>query len=118
MEFTPQEAKYSENMRIADRSWRKLRWVSLGVSILFISKSVLMGWFLHLLAGMFGEKPVDAMSVLFLILIWTKLCMYLVVGLWLLMKVRLNWNGDMHRKLLLKLLDAQVQEKEKSKGNE
>jgi len=47
------------------------------------------------------------MSVFFIVLIWTKCCMYFGFALCFLIMAWTKWHGDINRTLLLKLLDAQ-----------
>ena len=106
MEFTPQETKLVARLRKQQRRWVWARWFFLGMGLVSVVLCAMFGVLLHsLVSGAVGEHP-DGMSVLFIVLIWTKCCMYFGFALCFLIVAWTKWHGDINRTLLLKLLDA------------
>lgn len=107
MELTPQETKLVERLRKQQRRWVWARWFFLVIGVASIVLCAMFGFLLHsLVSGPIGEHP-DGMSVFFIVLIWTKCCMYFGFALCFLITAWTKWHGDVNRSLLLKLLDAQ-----------
>jgi hypothetical protein len=106
MEFTPQETKLIARLRKQQRQWAWARWFCLGLGVASVVLCAMFGVLLHsLVSGPIGEHP-DGMSVLFIVLIWTKCCMYFGFALFFLFMAWTKWHGDVNRTLLLKLLGA------------
>jgi hypothetical protein len=107
MEFTPQETKLIARLRKQQRQWAWARWVCLGFGLASVVLCAMFGFLLHsLVSGPIGEHP-DGMSVLYIVLIWTKCCIYFGFALCFLIMALTKWHGDASKTLLLKLLDAQ-----------
>jgi hypothetical protein len=107
MEFTPQETRLIGRLRKQQRQWAWARWACLGLGVASVVLCAMFGFLLHsLVSGPIGQHP-DGMSVFFIVLIWTKCCMYFGFALCFLIMAWAKWHGDVNRTLLLKLLDAQ-----------
>ena len=106
IEFTIHELKLIERLKKRDRQWRWGRWLMLVTGTFCIIICVLCGYALHLVISISGGN-VDSNVILWMMLYWTKCCLYFVLGLAFFIKVAMNWHGDANRKLLLKLIDAQ-----------
>jgi hypothetical protein len=114
MEFTSQETKLIERLRKQNRQWVWIRWLVLAIGILSTVLCGGFGYFLYLLIKSEpGPDNLDSGVVFFIVLFWTKCCMYFILGVWSFTTVCSKWHGDVNRMLLLKLLDAQQKEKTK-----
>jgi len=107
MNFTPQEMKLLERLRKRKRQWRWGRWFLLVIGISCLGLCVVFGFLLHSLLAILDHGLFNPSMVLFILLIWTKCCFYFVFGILCLVRVTLDWHGNVNRMLLLKLLDAQ-----------
>ncbi|MHB8522927.1 MAG: hypothetical protein ACYDH9_19500 [Limisphaerales bacterium] len=110
MELTPQETKLIARLRKQDRQWLWVRWLLLAMGVFFIALCSLFGYLLHSLVSESGRDHLDSVTVFFIVLIWTKCCMYFLFGVGFVILACTKWHGDVNRMLLLKLLDAQQNE--------
>lgn len=107
MELTTQEMKLVERLRKQQRRWVWARWFCLAIGVASIVLCAMFGFLLHSLVSDSAGGHLDGMSVFFIVLIWTKCCMYFGFTLWSLITAWAKWHGDINRTLLLKLLDTQ-----------
>jgi hypothetical protein len=107
MEFTHEETKLIERLRKHQRRWAWARWVCLGLGLSSAVLCAMFGLLLHSLVSEPGGDRLDGTSVFFIVLIWTKCCIYFGLALCFLITAWTKWNGDANRVLLLKLLDTQ-----------
>ncbi len=107
MELTPQERKLVERLRKQQRRWLWGRWFFLVIGVASIVLCAMFGFLLHSLVADSAGVNLDGRIVFFIVLIWTKCCMYFGFALWFLITAWAKWHGDINRTLLLKLLDAQ-----------
>ena len=112
MEFTPKETRLIKRLRKQERQWHWARWFVLGLGASSIVLCAMFGFLLHSLVSE-SARQLDPLSVFFIVLIWTKCCMYFLFAVWFLSLAWSKWHGDGNRTLLLKLLDAQQQETDK-----
>ncbi len=105
MEFTAQETKLIERLRKEDRRWRWARWLMLAAGLLSATNCALFGYVLHRLISVSAQGHLDSDMVFFIVLFWTKCCMYFVLGAWCFITASVKWHGDVNRMLLLRLLD-------------
>ena len=110
MQFTPQETKLIDRLRKQDRQWVRMRWMMLAIGVCCIALSGVFGYILcsfYSLILQIGGPHFEAIFVVYMVLIWTKCCLYFLFGMWCLVNTCVNWHGDVKRMLLLKLLDVQ-----------
>jgi uncharacterized BrkB/YihY/UPF0761 family membrane protein len=105
MNFTQQESKLVERLRKQDRRWRWARWVVVVMGVLFTALCTAFGYLLHRLIAESDAGHFDGQTVFFIVLFWTKCCVYLFFAVWCFVTAWLKWHGDVNRLLLLKLLD-------------
>jgi hypothetical protein len=107
MNFTPQESKSIQRLRNMTRLWRWTRWLLLLIGILSAALCAGFGYLLHALIAESKAGLFDGEIVFFIVVIWTKCCIYFLLGAWCFITVSLKWHGDVNRMLLLRLLDEQ-----------
>jgi uncharacterized membrane protein HdeD (DUF308 family) len=108
MQFTPKEEKLIRRLRKQDRQWRWLRWVFLAVGALGVVNLVLYGWvFSPLIDGLSAPGHPDVNDVLVIAVFFPKLLVTVGVTTIFFSISWRDWNGNVKRMLLLKLLDAQ-----------
>ncbi len=111
MQFTPQELKLIERLRKQERRWPRTRWVLLGMAAFILAA---YGYIAHMLFSILGSdtfSPAD--SALLFALFWPKVILMAgLAGVFIGFAIR-DWRGNVHRMLLLRLLDAQRKETEK-----
>ena len=107
MNFMPKETKLIERLRKHERQWRWVRWWVLLMGFISTGFCAALGYLLHGLIAESEAGHFDGQSVFFIVLIWTKCCVYFFFAVWCFITVCLKWHGDVNRMLLLRLLDAQ-----------
>ena len=109
MNFTPRELKLLKRLRKQERQWGWARWLRLVAGICSLGLCVAFGFLLHWLISLYlsAAGPINANIVIFILLIWTNCCFYLVFSIWCLVSAGMDWHGNANRTLLLKLLEAQ-----------
>jgi hypothetical protein len=110
MEFTPQETKLIGRLRKQQSQWVWARWFCLALGVASVVLCAMFGFLLHSLVSNTGGGHLEPMTVRFIVVIWTKCCMYFFFAVCFLAMTWTKWHGDMNRTLLLKLLDAQQHE--------
>ena len=113
MELTARELKQIERLRKQERQWPRTRWIMLGVAVFILA---VYGYIFFLCYhGLFpsgNNTPAfgDLMSranILMFALYWPKCLLAYCFSLWLIVVAIRDWHGNINRRLLLKLLDAQ-----------
>jgi hypothetical protein len=111
MEFTPQELKLIAKLREQERRWPRRRWILLGMAAFSL---VVYGVVAHYLFSTLDFRifsPAD--SAMLVAVCWPIILpMVLVAGAFLALAIR-DWQENVQRMLLLKLLDAQEATKDK-----
>ena len=110
MHFTPAETKLIEGLRKEERQWPLWRWVFLVVGVLSLVCCVLSGWLLYGIVHEGIPNRLEAMDVFVIVLMWTKCCMWFVIGVSFVIRACVKWRGDANRTLLLRLLDERQAE--------
>jgi len=114
MQFTPQEMKLIERLRKQERLWPRTRWILLGVAAFGFAT---YGYVAYVLFSVLDSKtfsPAD--TALVFAFFWPKaLLMVLLTSAFIAMAVR-DWRGNVHRMLLLRLLDAHEKERDKDEN--
>jgi hypothetical protein len=111
VQFTPQETKLVERLRAQDRRWPRMKWVCLVVGIFAVCVSIYI--LVAMLVSIFGgQRTADltVYEVLFLAVEWPKFILEFGFGIWFIIFAIRDWHGNVHRMLLLRLLDAQEKE--------
>src|ERR1017187_9031447 len=110
MQLTPRETILIERLRKDERRWPYLRWLMLAIG--FLSLALCTGWgvILYKLVHGGSRDPLDSMDVFIIVMLWTKSCIWFVIGVWSFAKAATKWRGDVNRVLLLRLLDEHQQE--------
>jgi hypothetical protein len=107
MQFTRQETKLVERLRKEERCWPYLRWAVLAIGAMSTVVCTGWGYFLYKLAHEDNGGHLDPSDVFIIALLWTKCCMWFLIGTWSFLTAFVKWHGDVNRMLLLRLLDAQ-----------
>jgi len=108
MEFTPQEMKLIERLRKQDQQWKWARWLVLAMGLLSATACVIFGCLLNRLISESAQGQFESHAVFFIILFWTKCCLYFLFSAWCFTTVFLKWHGNVSRMLLLRLLDTKT----------
>ena len=94
-------------LRKQQRQWPRLRWVILGIGVLFTVDLILYGRTLFaLLSELQSEKPTSPDTVLAIAIFFPKCLVQAAVATWAYSKVITEWHGNVSRMVLLRLLDA------------
>ena len=108
MQFTPQEMKLIERLRKQERRWPRTRWILLGMAAFILAAYGYVAYLLFSTLDSQTFSPAD--SALLFALYWPKaLLMTVMAGAFIALAVR-DWHGNVHRMLLLRLLDAHQKE--------
>jgi len=107
MQFTPQEAKLIERLRKRERRWPRDRWILLVGAVFLLAG---YGYVLARVVGLlqsesFSEIP--GATFLVVAIFWPKCLLAFCLGGWLIGLAIRDWHGNVHRMLLLRLLDEQ-----------
>ena len=108
MKITTHDMMLIERLRKRDRRWRWARWLVLVMGILSSISCAVFGYALHRLIAESAQGHPDSDAVFFIVLFWTKCCLYFSLSVWCFATVSMKWHGDVARMLLLKLLDAKT----------
>src|SRR6516164_2284918 len=108
MQFTPNEEKLIRRLRKQDRRWRWLRWLLLAAGAIGVVNLVLYGWTIFpLIDGLSAPGHPDVNDVLVIAIFFPKLLVTVGVTTMCFSISWRDWNGNVNRMLLLKLLEAQ-----------
>ena len=108
MQFTPQEMKLIERLRKQERRWPRTRWILLGMAVFIFAVYGYVAYFLFGTLDSQTFSPAD--SALLFAFFWPKLLLMTVMaGVFIALAVR-DWHGNVHRMLLLRLLDSHQKE--------
>lgn len=115
MQFTAQEMKSIERLRQQERRWPRTRWLLLVMAAFGFTIYTYVAYFLFSTLDSQTFSPAE--SALLFALFWPKaLLMAVGAGAFIALAVR-DWRGNVHRMLLLRLLDAQQKETDKNKND-
>ena len=118
MQFTQREMKLVGRLRKHERQWPRLRWVILGIGLLFTVDLSLYG---HTLIGLISEmktqEPTSPDTVLAIAIFFPKCLVQAAIATWAFTKAITDWHGNPNRMLLLRLLDAQQSQPPNDKGS-
>jgi hypothetical protein len=110
MQLTAREAKMVARLRKAERLWPRWRWAVLGAG--FFAWAV-YGYIAFSVFGRLQSAEIGKDSLGYMIwltgfaMIWPKCLLGFAVGACLIGFAIRDWHGNVHRMLLLKLLNAQ-----------
>jgi amino acid permease len=108
MQFTAQEMKLIERLRKQERRWPRTRWILLVMAAFGLAIYGYVAYFLFSTLDAQTFSPAD--SALLFAVLWPKaLLMAVIAGAFIALAVR-DWRGNVHRMLLLRLLDAHQKE--------
>jgi hypothetical protein len=104
MQFTAKELKLIERVRKEERQRRRWRWFLLALCLLWIINAALWSYLFSQLFPL--PDPLPDSDVPVILVLWTQ-CLALVF-LWIVTTKEcvLQWRGDVERRLLLRLLEA------------
>src|SRR5262245_16697388 len=105
MQLTPRESRLIERLRKEERRWPYLRWLMLAIGALSLVVCTGWGWVLYRLIHEGNKDRIASMDVFVIVTLWTKCCIWFVIGVWSMSRACANWRGDANRALLLRLLD-------------
>jgi hypothetical protein len=113
MQLSDREMKSVERLRKAQQLWPRVRWLLLGLGILICGISVWLQIFaLNHLLPLVNERDnrqLFLMVVAFAV-VWLKCLVVFAIGAWFIVWSIRDWNGNVNRMLLLKLLDDRWRE--------
>jgi hypothetical protein len=114
MQFTSQEMKLIERLRKQERRWPRTRWILLGVAAFSLA---ICGYVVYFLLSTLDSKTFSsADSALLFSVFWPKaLLMAVIAAAFIAVAVR-DWRGNVHRMLLLRLLDANQKETDRDEN--
>ena len=99
-------------LRKQERQWPRLRWVILAIAILFTVDLSLYGRTLFaLVSDLKSQQPTSPDTVLAIAIFFPKCLVQLAIATWAFAKAFTDWHGNANRMLLLRLLDAQQNQK-------
>jgi hypothetical protein len=108
MQFTEKEEKLIRRLRKQDRQWRWLRWAWLGSGAIVVVNLVLYGWmFFTLINKLSAPGDPNVNDVFVIAIFFPGLLVSVGVAALCFGTCWRDWNGNVNRMLLLKLLDAQ-----------
>ena len=114
MELTSRELKQIERLRKQERQWPRTRWIMLGAGIFnaalcFYTLVLELHQLFHPMNDPAGSRDPFSLlvSVLSFALGWPACLLMWCFSLWLIVVAIRDWHGNINRRLLLKLLDAQ-----------
>jgi hypothetical protein len=106
MQLTPQEVKFVERLRKRDRQWPRNRWIMLVVGFFALA---CYGYITISMFRRMDFEHLELHDVLFFALLWPKCLLMFLLGMGFIVWAISDWHGNANRKLLLKLLDAQME---------
>jgi hypothetical protein len=108
MQFTTREMKLVERLRKQERRWPRTRWILLGMVAFILAAYGYIAYLLFHTLGSETFSPAD--SALLFAIFWPKVILMTgLAGVFIGLAIR-DWHGNVHRMLLLRLLDAQQKE--------
>lgn len=110
MEFTPNELKLIEHLRKQERKWPRDRWILLATGVFGI---IAYCYFAFRVIHFIEPENYGEGEVLFFAYFWPKcLLMFCIAAYFIGLAIR-DWRGNANSKLLLKLLEAQLNQTSK-----
>jgi len=110
MEFTPDELKLIERLRKQERQWPRARWALLAGSVLIF---IFYSYIVVRLVRMVESESVGEGATLFFAFLWPKCLLMFCFATYAIILAIWDWRGNANRRLLLKLLDAQLNQTSK-----
>ena len=107
MQFTPQEQKLVERLRKQERQWPRTRWILLAMAAFIVAA---YGYILWQIIGMLESGKSTEDATFMIAFFWPKCLLGFCLAAWLVGLAWRDWHGNVHRMLLLRLLDAQQKE--------
>src|SRR2546423_11746830 len=114
MQFTPQEMKLIERLRKQERRWPRTRWILLVTAAFGFAVCGYVAFFLFSTLDSQTFSPAD--SALLFAVFWPKALLMMVIASGFIALAVRDWRGNVHRILLLRLLDAHQNEKNEHVG--
>ena len=87
-----------------------MRWCAVAIGVLSTIVWTGWGWVLYKLTREDNRGHLDSVDVFLIVMLWTKCCMWFVIGMGSFVSAFTKWHGDVNRLLLLRLLDSQQKE--------
>ena len=104
MHFTPREMKLIAGLRKQEHNWPRMRWIYLGMAVFFV---MLTEWMITMMTSAIHARDLssDDKAAIFTIC-WVDITLFgLFAGGFIGMAIK-DWQGNVHRMLLLRMLDA------------
>ena len=108
MQFTPLEMKLIEQLRKQERRWPRTRWILLVMAAFGFAVYGYVALFLFSTLDSQTFSPAD--SALLFAFFWPKALLIMVIASGFIALAIRDWRGNVHRMLLLRLLDAHEKE--------
>lgn len=113
MQFSAQEMKLIGHLRKQERRWSRTRYILVGMTAFIFAADGCLAYFLFSTLESQALSPAE--EALLLAYIWPQVLLMLVIaGAFFALAVR-DWRGNVHRILLLRLLDAHQEDDEHQK---
>jgi len=107
MQFTSQEMKLIERLRKQERQWPRARWILLAMAAFIVA---IYGYILSKIIGMLESGHSTEDATFMVAFFWPKCLLGFCLAAWFVGLAIRDWHGNVHRMLLLRLLDAQQKE--------
>jgi len=113
MELTSQELKQLDRLRKQERQWPRTRWIMLTAGVFNAAiYGYVMGMVVHRLFHS-GNDPAStgelfsSFNIFLFAFIWPLFLLMICHSGWFIVEAIRDWHGNINRRLLLKLLEAQ-----------
>jgi hypothetical protein len=110
MQFSSRETRLIEKLRKRERQWPRTRWLVLAMGLLSAVVAALWAYLVAFRFAGLGPGHPDSREVVAIAFVVTKCCLMFLFAAWCFAVAFRDWHGNAHRLLLLRLLDARLQE--------
>jgi hypothetical protein len=105
MQFTSKELKLIERLRTEERRWPRTRWILVASAAFSYAIGACLAYYL---VGLIESDDLgEDGSILAFAYLWPKCVVCVLLGAWLTAWAIRDWNSNVNRMLLLRLLDEQ-----------
>ena len=105
MQLTPQDVKLLERLRKKERQWPRDRWILLVVGIFVFAGYI---YILVLTYSKLDFQNLKSVDVLLFAVIWPKCLLIFLFATYFVVWAIRDWHGNANRRLVLRLLDEQL----------
>jgi hypothetical protein len=106
MQLTLEEVTVVERLRKRERQWPRIRWIVLVVGVFSLA---CYGYITISMFRRMDFQHLELYDVFFFALFWPKCLLMFILGMGFIVWALNDWRGNANRRLLRKLLDAQME---------